>query len=84
MRIIYNSPTKKTLSKKQQRYVRLYGKRMTVREMVARLKVPKTRIYSFLYNENLPFIKTQPTRRGGDKRVEENYFNPLAHENWIV
>jgi hypothetical protein len=82
MRIKYNSPSKRSLSKLQERYVRLYHKRKVVKQMAEHLGVPTTRIYSFLYLEK--FIKTQSARRGGHSKTRQGFFNTSDHSNWIV
>lgn len=82
---IKNGIIRHNLTTTQARFVRMYSKSKTVKDMAEALKVPRTRIYSFLKKENLEFIKTQSARRSGQiKEVKKGLFNPFAHANWIV
>ena len=82
---IKNGLIRKTLTSEQARYIRLYSKKKTIKEMAQLLNVPATRIYSLINREGLDFIKTQSARHTlTNKKHKEGFFNPFAHDNWIV
>lgn len=78
---------KESLTDNQEKYVRSNHRRMSVKEMATNVSVPVSRIYAFMYANQIEVrvvrikqlsVATKTTH------VPRGYFNVNAKTNWII
>jgi hypothetical protein len=69
------------LTRKQKRFILKNHRRMTIRQMVDKLKIPTNRVYKFTVRERLQVKKAHGTK---NYFFQKGMFNPHERENWII